>query len=369
MEGEAPCGIQFIPLMREFRAGWRVTSLALVVVLYGCGVAKEESTDAARHASAWENDMVAIPGGTFWMGAGEDSLALPREFPAHPVTLSPFLMDAHEVTNRQFAAFVEATGYVTVAERPLDWAELKTQLPPGTPRPSDADLAPGSLVFSPPDHPVGLEDASQWWSWVHGADWRHPFGPESELGGMEDHPVVHVCHADAVAYAEWCGKRLPTEAEWEWAARGGAEGQSYPWGRVPLGEGTARCNIWSGRFPVENTLRDGHYGTAPVGQYPPNGYGLFDMAGNVWEVCSDWFDPDHYARCDAERPTLNPSGPETWSDPMDPLEPKRVMRGGSFLCNASYCSSYRVTARMAHGQSTGMSHVGFRCVWGKQNPE
>ena len=151
MEGEAPCGIQFIPLMREFRAGWRVTSLALVVVLYGCGVAKEESTDAAHHAPAWENDMVAIPGGTFWMGAGEDSLALPREFPAHPVTLSPFLMDAHEVTNRQFAAFVEATGYVTVAERPLDWAELKTQLPPGTPRPSDADLAPGSWCLSLPN--------------------------------------------------------------------------------------------------------------------------------------------------------------------------------------------------------------------------
>ena len=367
MEEEAPCGIQFIPLMRECRAGWRVTSWSLVVVLLGCGEVKEESTDALPFASELENNMVAIPGGTFWMGAGEDSLALPREFPAHPVTLSPFLMDAHEVTNRQFAAFVEATGYVTVAERPLDWEELKTQLPPGTPRPSDVDLAPGSLVFSPPANPVGLEDASAWWSWVQGADWRHPFGPDSGLGGMEGHPVVHVCHADAVAYAEWCGKRLPTEAEWEWAARGGLKGLPFPWGREPVTEGPAKCNIWSGRFPVDNTLSDGHYGTAPVGQYSPNGYGLFDMAGNVWEVCSDWYDPAHYARCDAERPIRNPLGPETWSDPMDPLEPKRVMRGGSFLCNDSYCSSYRVTARMAHGQSTGMSHVGLRCVLGTRD--
>ena len=364
MEGEAPCRIRFSALMHALREGWMGVMAAMIVAFLGCGQGADEREGERHMESGMGANMVAIPGGTFWMGAGEDSLALPREFPAHPVTLSPFLMDAHEVTNRQFAAFVEATGYVTVAERPLDWAELKTQLPLGTPRPSDVDLAPGSLVFSPPEHALGLGDASQWWSWVQGADWRHPFGPDSGLDGMEDHPVVHVCHADAVAYADWCGKRLPTAAGWEWAARGGLKGQSFPWGREPVTEGPAKCNIWSGRFPVDNTLRDGHYGTAPVGQYPPNGYGLFDMAGNVWEVCSDWYDPMHYARSGVDRPEWNPTGPNTWSDPDDPLEPKRVMRGGSFLCNDSYCSSYRVTARMAHGQSTGMSHVGFRCVLG-----
>lgn len=353
--------------MRKPGAGRTVAVWAWAVVLVGCGGAAGEPEMGPHRESEMKSDMVAIPGGTFWMGAGEDSLALPREFPAHPVTLSPFLMDVHEVTNRQFAAFVKATGYVTVAERPLDWEELSVQLPAGTPRPSSADLAPGSLVFSPPGNPVGLGDASHWWSWVQGADWRHPLGPESGLDGVEDHPVVHVCHADAVAYAEWCGKRLPTEAEWEWAARGGLKGQPFPWGSAPVDEGPAWCNTWSGRFPMDNTLRDGHYGTAPVGQYPPNGFGLFDMAGNVWEVCSDWYDPTHYTRSDLGQPERNPTGPETWRDPDDPLEPKRVMRGGSFLCNDSYCSSYRVTARMAHGQTTGMSHVGFRCVLGTQD--
>ena len=304
--------------------------------------------------------MVWIAGGDFMMGTDTDPQARPDEKPAHHVHTDGFYMDEHEVTNAQFTAFVNATGYITTAERPIDWDEIKKQIPEGTPRPADSLLAPGSLVFIPPDHAVSLDDVGQWWSWIHGADWKHPLGPGSSIEGKEDYPVVQVSWDDAQAYCRWAGKRLPTEAEWEFAARGGMKDAKYPWGND-----TAyykHANTWDGSFPYKNTLADGHELMAPVKSYAPNGYGLFDMAGNVWEWCSDWYRNDYYATCAQQKISVNPHGPDTPFDPDEPLVPKKVNRGGSFMCNDSYCSSYRVTARMKTSSDTGLEHCGFRCV-------
>jgi len=296
---------------------------------------------------------------------GVGALARDDEFPAHRVRVDGFWIGVTEVTNAQFAAFVEATGYVTVAERPVDWEELKKQLPPGTPKPPDEALAPGSLVFTPPARAVSLRDMTQWWSWVPGADWRHPEGPGSSIEDRMDHPVVHVAFADAQAYCAWIGGRLPTEAEWEFAARGGLEGKANAWGNEPID--AQRANTWQGRFPGQNTEDDGFARAAPVESYPPNGYGLFDMAGNVWEWCSDLYRPDAYAlRLEAlsdGEVSVNPSGPSSSMDPRNPRAPEsRVHRGGSFLCTDQYCSSYRPSARMAAPPDTGMQHLGFRVV-------
>lgn len=296
------------------------------------------------------------------MGAEASKMALAREFPKHQVQVSSFYMDIHEVTNAQYAAFIEATGYQTVAERPINWTVLKEQLPPDTPKPSSDLLQPGSMVFTQNKEVFNLIDFSQWWRWVQGANWKHPFGPESSIKGKENEPVVHICYEDATAYAEWCGKRLPTEAEWEWAARGGLKNKTYPWGNEPLDEGSQKCNYWTGLFPAKNTRIDGYEGIAPVMTYGANAYGLYDMAGNVWEICADWYDANYYQRCLDEQIIKNPNGPTTWYYPREPKDPKRVVRGGSFLCNDSYCSSYRVSARMPYSQDTGMSHTGFRCV-------
>ncbi|MBX3387468.1 MAG: formylglycine-generating enzyme family protein [Phycisphaeraceae bacterium] len=317
--------------------------------------------------------MIWIPAAEFFIGSVDgDPLARPDESPAHRVRIDGFWIDQTEVTNAQFAEFVAATGYKTIAERPVDWEELRKQVPEGTPKPEEALLQPGSLVFVPPDRPVDLKDASQWWAWTIGANWRHPEGPGSSIEGKDDHPVVHVAFVDAAAYAAWAGKRLPTEAEWEFAARGGLDRKRNVWGDAPIDP--TRCNTWQGRFPAVNTKQDGFARTAPVKSFPPNGYGLHDMAGNVWEWCADLYRPDAYARRlieldtaaaehGAPRVAVNPTGPTRSYDPRNPHSPEsRVQRGGSFLCCDSYCASYRPSARMGAPPDTGMQHLGFRCV-------
>lgn len=322
-------------------------------------VASPIGTDAQVAASA--EGMVLIPGGTFAMGA-DNNQARPDEFPKHSVAVDSFWMDVTEVTNAQFRAFVEATDYVTTAERKPDWEELRKQLPPGTPKPPDSVLVASSLVFTAPTHPVSLNNYAQWWQWQPGADWQHPEGPGSSIAGKDDYPVVHVSWDDAQAYARWAGKRLPTEAEWEWAARGGLEGAVYPWGNEHVEAGVSKANTWQGRFPDQNTEKDGFYTAAPVRSFAPNGYGLYDMAGNVWEWCQDFYRPDYYQTLQQRGTVHNPQGPAQSYDPQEPTVPKRVQRGGSFLCHDSYCSSYRASARMKSSPDTGLSHAGFRCV-------
>jgi len=324
--------------------------------------------------------MIWVEGGSFQMGA-DNNQASPDEYPKHPVTVGGFWMDKTEVTNTQFAAFVRATGYVTTAERKPDWEQLRRQLPPGTPKPDASLLVPSSLVFSPPDHPIPLDDYAQWWSWKKGADWRHPQGPGSDLRGKGSYPVVQVSWYDAVAYCKWAGKRLPTEAEWEYAARGGLKNNVYPWGNEAVGTGKTKGNFWEGHFPDVNlathsvrttatsqprnpspATADHFYRAAPVASFTPNGYGLFDMAGNVWEWCADYYNNGYYRESNRPGGILNPRGPDKSFDPDEPYAAKRVVRGGSFLCNESYCTGYRVSRRMKSTEDSGMEHVGFRCV-------
>jgi formylglycine-generating enzyme required for sulfatase activity len=301
-----------------------------------------------RPAGPAPEGMVWIPGGAFWMGSDDPMMRDAR--PIHLVGVDGFWMDRTEVTNAQFARFVAGTGYVTVAERRPDPRDF-----PGAP---PENLVAGSIVFSPPDHDVDLDDFYVWWRYVPGASWRHPEGPGSSVEGRENHPVVHVCYDDAVAYATWAGKRLPTEAEWEFAARGGLDRKRYTWGDELRPDGRWVVNNWQGAFPRENTAEDGHLRTAPVGSFPPNGYGLVDMAGNVWEWCSDWYRPEYYRYS----PSRNPTGPETSHDPAEPGIPKRVQRGGSFLCSDLYCTRYLPGARGKGAIDSGQSHAGFRCV-------
>jgi formylglycine-generating enzyme required for sulfatase activity len=335
------------------------------------GAACTEAGDAApTAASAGAADgapgdappgMVWIPGGEFIMGTSTQR-GRPDEQPAHRVRVDGFWMDSTEVTNAQWQAFVDATGYVTIAERPPVLEEIMAQVPPGTPPPDAASLVPASVVFLPSDGPVPLDNHLRWWSWVPGADWRHPKGPDADIGLRGDLPVVQVAWEDAVAYAAWAGKRLPTEAEWEFAARGGLDQATYVWGEDPPDQGVLRANLWEGEFPYENLARDGYVATAPVASFAPNAYGLYDIAGNVWELCQDWYRADIYAQRTSDAPCVNPTGPESGFDPREPHAPKRVMRGGSFLCHASYCLGYRPSARMPVAPDTGTEHMGFRCV-------
>ena len=316
--------------------------------------------------------MVWIPGGIFTMGTNAPE-GWDDEKPAHRVEIDGFWLDEHEVTNAQFGEFVAATGYQTTAERAPTADELLAQLPPGTPPPDPDTLVAGSMVFTPPDRPVETDNFTRWWRWVPGANWRHPEGPESSLEGRENHPVVQVSWEDAEAYAKWAGKRLPTEAEWERAARGGVENQPYTWGTdAPRDQADSQhpfhANLWQGTFPHENTAADGHVRTAPVKSFPPNAYGLYDMAGNVWEWCHEWYQRDLYSQRSRTGVTRNPKGPSKSSDPTRPFAPQRAQKGGSFLCNDSYCSRYRPSARHGCPPDTGMSHMGFRCARSPSEP-
>ena len=317
--------------------------------------------------------MVWIPGGRFLMGSDHE-LAQPNERPAHPVKVSGFWMDRTHVTNAQFRAFVDATGYVTTAERRPEWETLRVQLPPGAARPPEDTLVAGAMVFVGTALPVDLQrDVNRWWRYVPGANWRHPQGPDSSIEGKDEHPVVQVSYEDAQAYARWAGKRLPTEAEWEFASRGGLEQATYAWGDQFDPMGKKMANVWTrsgqGQFPVVSPKAAGFVGTVPVGSFPANGYGLFDMTGNAWQWVADWYRSDTYRRADGIPlfgEVENPTGPaESWDsdDPMVPANaPRRVTRGGSFLCNQDYCMSYRPSARRGTDPFNPMSHIGFRLV-------
>lgn len=318
--------------------------------------------------------MVWIPGGEFSMGgpaldptARERALLRPADpicsglvagfpdaQPEHRVRVGGFWMDATEVTNAEFEEFIRATGYITVAER----KPTAEQYPGADPE----MLVPGSVVFTPPDEPIPLTNPLAWWSYVPAANWRHPIGARSDLSGRDRFPVVHVCFEDAQAYCKWAGKRLPTEAEWEFAARGGLDHAEYPWGNEMRPGGRWMANSFQGSFPVRDTGEDGFPGIAPTGSYPANAYGLFDMAGNVWEWCSDWYRPDTYGTRATAGINVAPAGPGDSFDPDEPGVPKRVQRGGSYLCSDQYCARYRIGTRGKGAPDTGSTHVGFRCV-------
>jgi sulfatase modifying factor 1 len=293
--------------------------------------------------------MVHLEGGSFRMGSES---FYSEEGPVHDVEVAPFEMDRYAVTNRDFRAFVDAIGYVTTAEHPLDPADFAGVVPD--------DDRPGSLVFAPTAGPVDLADWRQWWRWVPGADWRHPRGPDSTIDGLEDHPVVQVSFRDALAYAEWAGKRMPTEAEWEYAARGGLDGATFAWGEEPNGPERLWANTWQGNFPYRNTGAAGWVGTAPVGSFPPNGYGLYEVTGNTWEWSSDFWVDHHTSRgtacgCSPERYRAASVAP-------DEATPRRVLKGGSHLCAPEYCLRYRPAARSPESEDSATTHIGFRCA-------
>jgi formylglycine-generating enzyme required for sulfatase activity len=324
------------------------------------------NTGTAPHKAP--GGMVWIPGGEFSMGAQDapdmndvGMKATVDSRPVHRVYVDGFFMDKTDVTNAEYEEFVKATGYVTVAER-----QPKAEDYPGAP---PENLVAGSVVFAPPDHPVSLDDYFQWWTYVPGANWRHPVGPKSSIAGKGKYPVVQIAYEDAVAYAKWAGKRLPTEAEWEFAARGGLAGKPYVWGDQFRPGGRWMANTHQGHFPDKDTGDDGYTGLAPVASFAPNGYGLYDMAGNVWQWTSDWYRPDYYQQLAAGGVVHNPQGPDSAYDPAEPGHAKKVHRGGSFLCTDQYCSRYMVGTRGKGDIDTGTNHLGFRCVTTAQQQE
>lgn len=338
-------------------AYWRLITLAclglIIALAGGIKFLRPVPGPQARLSIQSTAGMVWVPGGRFWRGSDEffDTR------PVREVEVDGFWIDRTEVTNADFARFVAATGYVTVAERPLD----PRQFPGADP----AALVPGSIVFSPSKKDADRTAPLSWWSYVAGANWQQPRGPGSSIEGQDNHPVVQVCWDDAVAYANWAGKRLPTETEWECAARGGLDRTTFTWGNESPATSPTRANIWQGPFPTRNSVADGFSTTAPVGSFPPNGFGLHDMAGNVWEWCADWYRPDAYALASAR----NPTGPTTSFDPDEPGIPKRVQRGGSFLCSDDYCVRYRPGARGKGDPGSTASHIGFRCVRSGPGPQ
>lgn len=361
---------------RRQSAKLRQQTLCLLIAFASGAIASSGSSPFAHTVTNYSEDpgpapkgMVWIPGGKFSMGSADptsDKVSGGREKmgdarPIHRVYVDGFWMDKTEVTNEQFEAFVKATGYKTIAEI----APTKEQFPNA---PAEK-LVRGSVVFTPTPNPVPLNNKLHWWRYLKDADWRHPEGPLVTLKERENYPVVHVAYPDAVAYAKWAGKRLPTEAEWEFAARGGLTGALYPWGNQLKPGGKYMANTYQGQFPVKDTGDDGFIGLAPVAQFPPNGYGLYDVAGNAWEWCSDWYRPDYYEQLAAQYKGMvrNPQGPDSPWDPSEPKEKKRVQRGGSFLCTDQYCTRYMTGTRGKGEESTGTNHLGFRCVQSPAN--
>ena len=320
------------------------------------GVAAKRRAQAKAEAACKPDAMIFIAGGTFRMGSDKH---YPEEAPAHNVTVGGFFIDPTPVTNAQFRKFVEATGHVTFAEIPPDPKDYPGALP--------HMLKAGSLVFSPPEGPVDLRNWSQWWTFKFGANWRRPYGPGSSINGLDNHPVVHVAFTDAEAYAKWAGKELPTEAEWEYAARGRLDGAEFAWGDELIPGGKYMANTWQGNFPHENLKLDGYERTSPVKTYPPNGYGIYDMIGNVWEWTTDWYSTKHTG--DAPKACCIPENPRGGAEDQsyDPCQPKikiprKVIKGGSHLCAPNYCRRYRPAARHAEAIDTSTNHVSFRCI-------
>lgn len=336
---------------RPSRLAWRWVFPAGGVLIAGVALLLYGSIQPHPPEGPPPDGMVWIPGGTFQMGS--DDRRFPEAQPIHTVTVHGFWMDRTEVTNEQFERFVQATHYVTIAERVPDPRQF-----PDAPPEKLKDLKPFSSVFTPPGPDDPARNILDWWKPVNGADWRHPQGPASSILGKEKHPVVQIAWVDAKAYADWAAKRLPTEAEWEFAARGGLEGKKYPWGDEWRPGGKIMANTWQGDFPRENTMEDGFRTTAPVGSFPPNGYGLYDMAGNAWEWCADWYRADYFEHS----PRDNPQGPDSGLDPLEPGAQKRVQKGGSFLCAESYCARFQVGARHSGEIESPADHLGFRCV-------
>lgn len=329
---------------------WKILGLVLIVST-ACNLSSPSKIDSEHTKEVVDivrEKMVWIPGGEFEMGSTDP--AYKDATPLHKVTVDGFWMDEHEVTNAEYIKFVDATGYKTVAEQPLNPVDF-----PGVPL---ENLVPGSGVFTATPEPVSLDNPMQWWVYVPGANWRNPFGPQSSVTGKPNDPVVHISYTDAFAFAQWAGKRLPTEAEWEYAAQGGKGKQQYYWGTELKPGGNWKANIYQGNFPDANTGEDGFIGVAPVKSFPANAYGLFDMDGNVWEWCDDFYREDYYSNS----PEMNPRGPSDSFDPDEPNAVKRVQRGGSFLCSDQYCIRYRPGSRGKGEINSASNNLGFRCV-------
>lgn len=353
-----------IPFFRITRVICILIFIVFISFFQSCKkpINKNKPSEEKKHKIS-PSGMVWIPSGIYKRGAiKKDVTAREDEKPQHTVSVSGFWMDITEVTNEQFKKFVDETNYITVAERKVDWEEIKKQLPEGVKKPHDSILQPGSLSFGCKMHEVSnLNDYSQWWEWKLGANWMHPEGKGSTIIDKQNHPVVHISYEDAVAYSKWAGKRLPTEAEWEYAARGGLNEKLFTWGDDTQHLYT-NANTWQGVFPTENTKIDGYERSAPVKSYPANGYGLYDMAGNAWEWTQDWYDYNYYTSLARIELNENPKGPKKSRNPNNPYAQEKVIRGGSFLCHDSYCASYRTSARMATSYDSGLEHLGFRTV-------